>query len=109
LVALRLGSSVDKSFGGLPPKTEPIGDTALGLLQAVYRMRVRCAVEALPYENPKLSAIASTILDGASFAALLDRATERSRGAQLIEAKPEPNEQHSPEELKGPMAKLERY
>jgi hypothetical protein len=65
-------------------------------------MRVRCAVEALPYENPKLSAIASTILDGASFAALLERAIERSREAKLVEAEPVPKTiEHDGSEMKG--------
>ena len=45
-----------------PKKIEdgPEGETSLQLLQAIYRdkkqalnVRVRCAVEALPYENPR--------------------------------------------------------
>jgi hypothetical protein len=85
------------------PKQEPRGETALGLLQAIYRdlaqplsMRVRCAIEALPYENPKLTAIAVGQF-GSSFAAMLDLAIERSRSMRLIEApkatEPEPNNQ----------------
>jgi hypothetical protein len=71
----------------------PDGETALALLQAVYRdhrqplpVRVRCAVECLPFENPKLSAIGVSQLTGRDFAAALDRAIARSRPV-LIEAK----------------------
>ena len=65
----------------------PDGATALQLLQAVYRdqrqplpVRIRCAAEALPYENPKLSAMAVTSLSANDFAASLDRAIARSGG-----------------------------
>jgi hypothetical protein len=67
-------------------------ETALELLQAVYRnklvplpVRIRCAVEALPYENPKLSAVAVASMSGNDFAMRLDRAILRS--GKLIEAK----------------------
>jgi hypothetical protein len=70
----------------------PDGETALALLQAVYRnklvplpVRMRAAAEALPYENPKLSAIAVASLTGNEFAMRLDRAIMRS--TKLIEAK----------------------
>lgn len=70
----------------------PVGETALALLQAVYRdphqplpTRIRCAVEALPFESPKLSATA--VLHADDFAARLERAIARSgRGPLLIEA-----------------------
>jgi hypothetical protein len=72
----------------------PEGETALALLQAVYRdqrlplpVRMRAASEALPYENPKLSAVAVASISGAEFAVRLDRAIVRS--AKLIEAKAE--------------------
>jgi hypothetical protein len=76
------------------------GETALELLQAVYRdqrqplpVRIRSAAEALPYENPKLSAMAVTSLSGNDFAAALDRAIARSGKAPLlIEAKVEPEQ-----------------
>ena len=68
------------------------GATALELLQAIYRnpqvplpVRIRCATEALPYENPKLSAVALASMDANDFAARLDRAIMRS--GKLTEGK----------------------
>ena len=48
-------------------------------------MRIRCATEALPYENPKLSAVALASTDANDFAARLDRAMMRS--GKLTEGK----------------------
>jgi hypothetical protein len=77
---------------------------ALELLQEIYRdetvhlhTRIRCAVEALPFEEPKLSAVAHASLTGQDFAAMLDRAIQRSLAgppgklieAQAIEVEPE--------------------
>jgi hypothetical protein len=45
----------------------------------------RAAIECLPFEEPKLSAMAVTAMDPNSFARALDRAIERSNGARLIE------------------------
>jgi len=68
------------------------GANALAFLQAIYRnrqlplpVRLRAAIEALPFESPKLSATA--ILHEDDFATRLDRAIARS-GLQLIEARP---------------------
>jgi hypothetical protein len=64
----------------------PEGETSLKLLQAIYKdkkqplnVRVRCAIEALPFEVPKLSATAIATMDGKTFAQALDRAIERSK------------------------------
>jgi hypothetical protein len=42
-------------------------------------MRMRAASIALPFEKPKLTAIATSSMDGASFAAMLDKAIARSQ------------------------------
>jgi len=67
--------------------------TALELLQSVYRdeaqplsVRLRSAIEALPYENPKMSAMAVGYLTGEDFAQRSDRAIAASEEAKLIEA-----------------------
>jgi hypothetical protein len=69
----------------------PEGITALPLLQMAYRGKVqltaqqaRCAIEALPYETPKLSATAIATMDGKTFAEALERAIERSKGPVML-------------------------
>jgi len=69
------------------------GARALEFLQAVYRnegiplgVRMRAAIEALPFETPKLSATA-IIPGGQDFAAKLNKAIARSR-QKLIEHSP---------------------
>jgi hypothetical protein len=70
---------------------------ALEFLQAIYQnegvplsIRMRAAIEALPFETPKLSATA-LIPAGGDFAARLERAIARSREApRLIEHSPSP-------------------
>jgi hypothetical protein len=71
------------------PDPEFEGGTALGFLHAIYKsrmvplsVRIRCAVEALPFESPKLTATALMTSD--DFATLLDKAIERSNGARVI-------------------------
>lgn len=75
------------------PEPEFEGENALGLLQAVYKsravplsVRMRAAVEALPYERPRL--LAAAILTSDDFATLLDKAIERSNGARVINHRP---------------------
>ena len=64
---------------------------SLEFLQSVYRdvgqplnVRIRCAVEAAPYEHPKLSAVGVGYINNDTFASRLDRAIERSERALLI-------------------------
>jgi hypothetical protein len=64
---------------------------ALHYLQDVYRgrrqaepWRMRAAIAALQFETPRLGVIATTNLNGADFAALLDRAIERSNGVREV-------------------------
>jgi hypothetical protein len=65
--------------------------SALALLQMVYRgavkvsaQQMRAAIESLPYEQPKLCAVAVGYLSGEDFAARLGRAIARSDRAELI-------------------------
>jgi hypothetical protein len=65
---------------------------ALGYLQAVYRgriiaesQRMRAAIEALPFERPKLAVVANVH----SFASQMEAiARERRPGGNVIDAKP---------------------
>jgi hypothetical protein len=75
----------------------PEGVMALELLQMAYRGKVkltpqqaRCAIEALPYETPKLSATAIAAIDGQTFAQALERATARSDTVRSTVALPAP-------------------
>jgi hypothetical protein len=103
------------------PEALPDDVLALPLLQMAYRGKVmlspqqmRAAIEALPFETPKLTAVATAELNGNSFAELLDRAIDRSerskRPPPMIDLKPVPTEQQLPAEvLKKPMSKLRRF
>jgi hypothetical protein len=71
-------------------QSAPNGDTALGLLQAIYRnklaplpVRMRAATIAIAYEVPKL-AVTGYIKDDATFAAALERALTRSNAAMRV-------------------------
>lgn len=70
---------------------EPI--SALAYLQSIYRdpmesesRRLRAAIEAPPFESPKLSAIAVGSMTAQDFAARLEQAVARS--GKTIDAKP---------------------
>ena len=87
---------------------------ALPLLQMAYRGQVkltpqqmRAAVESLPFENPKLSAVGYGHFEGTNFAAALERAIERSQAPLPLPA-PGPVIEHDPEEMKKPFARLDR-
>jgi hypothetical protein len=78
-------SILDEVVEGEPLRL-PDGIKALPLLQMAYRGQVqltpqqmRAAIEALPFEVPKLSAAAIATIDGQTFAEALDRCIERSR------------------------------
>ena len=80
-------TTVDAALRELEEEPEgPEGETSLQLLQNVYRnrkqplnVRVRCAVEALAHEYPRVSAVAVTSMSGQSFAEALERAIIRSK------------------------------
>jgi hypothetical protein len=62
-------------------------------LRALYRdvaqplsMRMRAAIESLPYENPKLSAMAVTAMDPNSFAKALDLPSSAPTALGLLKA-----------------------
>lgn len=91
--------------------------TALAFLQHVYRspnhplsVRMRAAAQALPFEAPRLSVVAS-ISDPAAFAERLERAIARSGvrplmlEAKVIDAKPAPSQ---PGDVTGAMLATER-
>ena len=75
-------ATVDAALAELEEEpVAPEGESSLLLLQAIYKdkkqplnVRVRCAIEALPFEVPKLSATAVATLDGKSFAEALEGA-----------------------------------
>src|SRR6516225_7313686 len=87
-------ATVDGALAELGEEKEtvlPEGITALPLLQMAYRGQVqltpqqmRAAIEALPFEVPKLSATAITSMDEKSFAAQLDRAIERRKQVPML-------------------------
>ena len=88
---MNIPSFADPANLVVQPEPEFESENALGLLQAIYKSRVvplsvrmKAAVEALPFESPKLSATAA--LTGEDFASRLDRAILRSG----VRALPEP-------------------
>ena len=80
LRAVRTEEPVEELFELAPD------ETSLSLLQKIYRSssqpitrRMRAAMAALQHEHPKLTAMAIDSMDGASFAAMLDKAIARSQ------------------------------
>jgi hypothetical protein len=103
-----------------PKKVEegPEGETSLQLLQTVYRdrkqplnVRVRCAVEALAHEYPRVSAVAVSHMNGHDFASALERAIERSK--KPLPLPPPKVIEHEPPvtatEMKAPFSRYRRY
>src|SRR6516225_6654358 len=110
-------TTVDAALAELEQEPDtPEGETSLELLQAIYRdrkqplnVRVRCAVEALVHEYPKLSAVAHARY---SFANELEKALERAklRSSQAhLPLLNGPVEELPAEELKKPMQRLRRF
>jgi len=105
----QIGAEIAEEIIELAP-----GEISLDLLRRVYRstqqpmsLRMRAAIEALPFEVPKLSATAIATMDGQTFAQALDRAIERSRSpTPLLNGPVEPL---PPSELKKPMQTFRRY
>jgi len=66
----------------------------------------RAAKELLPYEQPKLTAVALGHFDGTSFASALERALARSEAARDYVARPAllPPPEHPASELKKPFS-----
>jgi|SRR5215471_18769619 len=96
-----------------PEPTLPENMTAKQALELEMRGQIklspsqfRAAKELLPYEQPKLTAVALGHFDGTSFAAALERAIERSKGPPPPAALAPP--QHSAEEVKGPFVTRRR-
>jgi hypothetical protein len=78
---------------------EPERVNSLEYLQRIYRdptqptpVRMRAAIEALQFENPKLSSVGVGYIDAQDFASRLERAVNRSERAKLIEAWVEPTD-----------------
>ena len=85
---------IDLTVREIDEEPLPVGVSALQLLQMVYRgevkaspQQMRAAIEWLPFEAPKLSAISVAAMTGQEFASALDRAIEASNQAKLIEGR----------------------
>jgi hypothetical protein len=110
-------ATVDGALAELEEEEEFVelapGEVSLDFLQRIYRstqqpmsLRMRAAIEALPFEVPKLSATAIASMDEKSFAAALDRAIERSSSPPQLNGRTEPLPL---EELKKPMSRYRRF
>jgi hypothetical protein len=75
--------------------------TSLEFLQAVYlneqlplTVRMRAAIEAAPFEHPKMTAVSVGYLTANTFAERLDRAIDASNRAKVIEGRVIEVEEH---------------
>ena len=73
---------------------EPEKVNSLEYLQRIYRdptqatpVRMRAAIEALQFENPKLSSVGVGYINNDTFSARLERAILRSERARLIDGR----------------------
>src|SRR6516164_5495251 len=69
--------------------------------------QMRAAVESLPFENPKLSAVGYGHFEGTNFAAALERVIERSQAPLPLPA-PGTVIEYDPDEMKKPIARHDR-
>jgi hypothetical protein len=76
------------------PKVEPEKGNSLEYLQRIYRdptqpiaVRMRAAIEAMPFETPRVSAVTVGYIQGNDFASRLERAIEAAEKAKLIEGR----------------------
>jgi hypothetical protein len=99
------------------PQHLPENIGALPLLQMAYRGQVqltpqqmRAAIEALPFEVPKLSAAAVATIDGQTFAEALERCIERSKQTvPRLNGKVEHEPLVSANDLKKPFSSYRRF
>jgi hypothetical protein len=102
------------------PEDGPEGETSLQLLQAIYKnrkqplnVRVRCAIEALAHEYPKVSAVQVSHMNGQDFASALERAIRRSKSPLPLPApktiEHDPPSVIDPADMKKPFARYRRY
>jgi hypothetical protein len=71
-------------------------------------IRMKAATEAAKYRHPTMRAVAHSTTASQSFADALERAIARSQSPHVMNKEPKLIEQQSAEQLKGPMARLER-
>ena len=77
-----------------PPKLDEEQVNSIEYLRRIYRdptqpiaVRMRAAIESLPYENPKITAVAVGHLTGEDFYNRLERAIAANEKAKLIEGR----------------------